>query len=304
MLKQLHWHHMIKALFLLILTPLLAQADQPAVEAKKIELPPMHHLVNIKPPKVMKVSETLPLNDKGEIDCKTCHGIKDIEKTEIDKVDKKADDFHRGGPYKKLTDFCYLCHEKKDYQRPNIHNLLDDKGKYDKKDCEYCHKKVPDPGKEIKRTDLEFRLPAEKLCWGCHLKVPHFNALNHQVEADKEMRERIEVSETKHKIILPLTSDNKVMCVTCHSSHEAGLIARDKPAGRQVADVEVEKGVSYKDHPWNKVFSSDKEVRLKEMAEQDGVSHTLKYQRLQNEVLLRLTAKDGTLCLACHEFEK
>jgi len=27
------------------------------------------------------------------------------------------------------------------------------------------------------------------------------------------------------------------------------------------------------------------------------------YQRLKNEVLLRLPAKDGTLCLSCHEFE-
>ena len=304
MMNRLNRRCTISALLLLSLIPLLAVAEQPVVEEKKIELPPMHHLVNIKPSEKMEISDTLPLSDEGKIVCKTCHGIKDIEKIEIDKVDKKADDFHRGGPYKRLSQFCYRCHEKKDYQRPNIHNLLDDKGKYDKKDCEYCHKKVPDPEKEIKRADLEFRLPPEKLCWGCHLKVPHFNALNHQVEADEEMRKRIEKSEKKHKIILPLTSDNKVMCVTCHSPHEAGLIAKDKPAGRQVADTEVEKGVRYEDHVWNKVFMADKEKRLKKLAKQSDEMHELKYQRLQNEVLLRLSAKDGTLCLACHEFEK
>ena len=304
MMSRLHRCYTIRVLFLLGLMPLMALAEQPVVKEKKIELPPMHHLVNIKPPKAMKISDKLPLNDKGEIDCKTCHGIKDIEKTAIDKVDKKADDFHRGGPYKKLTEFCYLCHEKKDYQRANIHNLLDDKNEYDKKDCEYCHKKVPDPEKEIKRADLEFRLPPQKLCWGCHLKTPHFNALNHQAEADKEMRQRIKKSEKKHKIILPLDADNKVMCATCHPAHEPGVIAKDKPAGRQVADVEVEKGVSYKDHSWNTVFLADKKSRLKKLAEQSGKSHSLKYQRLQDEVLLRLSAKDGTLCLACHEFEK
>lgn len=286
-------------LFLISLLPL-----QLIAEEKKIELPPMHHLVNIKPSKAMKVSDELPLSDEGKIVCKTCHGIKDIDKTEIDKVDKEADDFHRGGPYKKLSQFCYLCHEKKDYQRPNIHKLLDDKGNYDEKDCEYCHKEAPDPEKEIKREDLEFRLPPEKLCWGCHSKVPHFNVLNHQTEPDKEMRQRIKKSEDKHKIILPLDDDNKVMCVTCHSSHESGVIEKDKPAGRQVADVDVEKGVSYKDHPWNQVFIADKTLRLKKLADQGEGMHTLQYQRLQDEVLLRLSAKDGTLCLACHEFER
>ena len=304
MLKQSYRCGSGLVLFLLSLMPFMSLAEEVVVEEKKIELPPMHHLVNIKPPKAMKVSDKLPLNDEGEIDCKTCHGVKNIEKTAIDKVDRKADNFHRGGPYKKLTEFCYLCHEKKDYQRPNIHKLLDDKGKYDKKDCEYCHKKVPDPKKEIKRDELEFRLPPQKLCWGCHLKAPHFNALNHQAEPDKEMRQRIEKSENKHKVILPLDSENKVMCVTCHSPHEPGVIAKDKPAGRQVADVEVEKGVSYKDHSWNKVFVADKELRLRKLAEQSGNVHSLKYQRLQDEVLLRLSAKDGTLCLACHEFER
>jgi len=291
-------------LFLIGLLPLQVMAEDATVGDKKIELPAMHHLVDIKPPEKMKVSDKLPLSNEGKIVCKTCHGIKDIDKTEIDKVDKKADDFHRGGPYKKLSDFCYLCHEKKDYKRSNIHDLLDDKGEYDEKDCEYCHKKALDPEKEIKRADLEFRLPPEKLCWGCHLDAPHFNALNHQAEPDKEMLKRIEASEKKHKIILPLDSKNKVMCVTCHSPHEIGVIAKDKPAGRQIADVEVDKGVSYKDHSWNKVFVVDKESRLRKLAEQDGGVHTLTYQRLENEVLLRLSAKDGTLCLACHEFER
>lgn len=304
MLKQSCSYGSGLTLLLLSLMSLMSSAGEVIAQEKKIELPPMHHLVNVKPPKDMKVPDKLPLDDEGKIDCKTCHGIKDIDKTAIDKVDREADDFHRGGPYKKLTDFCYLCHDKKDYQRPNIHNLLDDKGKYDKKDCEYCHRKVPDPKKEIKCDELELRLPPEKLCWGCHLKAPHFNALIHQAEPDKEMRQRIEKSENKYKVILPLDGDDKIMCVTCHSPHEQGLIEKDKPAGRQVADVDVEKGVSYKAHPWNKVFVADKEIRLRKLAEQSGKVHSLRYQRLQDEVLLRLSAKDGTLCLACHEFER
>ena len=224
-------------IILLFLSCSLSAADS---LKKKIELPSMHHLVKIKPPQDMKIPKAFPLNDKGAIDCKTCHGIKNIEKTPIDKVDKKAKNFHRGGPYEQLSEFCHNCHEKKDYKRPNIHNLLDDKGKYDEAKCEYCHKKAPDLKKDIKRDDLEFRLSPQKLCWGCHLKTPHLNALNHLVKPDKKMRKHMLKAEKKLNVILPLDKEGKIMCATCHAPHESGLIDKKKPAGKQVADTDLE----------------------------------------------------------------
>ncbi len=280
---------------LLLLLPLVALAQE------EIELPPMHHVVKVTMPKSMQLPDDFPLNDQNQIDCETCHGIKDIENTPVEKVDKSADNFHRGGPYQKLSNFCFRCHEEKAYQRRNIHKLLDDNGKYEEKDCEYCHKKAPDPTREIVRQDLEFRLPPQKLCFGCHLKTPHLNALTHQVKPDKPMLKRIQQSEQDLGVILPLDSDGKIMCATCHATHESGLIDPETPAGKQVVDATLEEGVSYLEHPWNAVFMEDKKERLEQLVQETGKTFQLSYQRLENEVLLRLSAKDGSLCQACHE---
>lgn len=285
--------------FILLILPAITSAEE-----NKYELPPLHHIVKVKPPSDMKVAKDFPLNKKGEIDCQTCHGIKDIENIPFDDVDKKADNFHRGGPYKQLTDFCYNCHEKQDYQRPNIHKLLDDNGEYDEKACEYCHKKAPDPKKDIVREKLEFRLPPQKLCIGCHLKTPHLNALLHQVKPDKTMFKRIKNSEQKLEVILPLDREGKLMCATCHTPHPPGLISETKPAGKQVTDADLDDGIRYEDHAWNKVYMADKKDRLAQLAQANGKNYSLSYQRLKHEVLLRLPAKDGSLCQACHQFER
>ena len=273
-------------------------------EEQQIEMPPLHHVVKVKPPESMNTPKEFPLNSDGEIDCKTCHGIKNISKIPIKQIDKKADDFHRGGPYKELTDFCQNCHKKKGYERPNIHKLLDVKGEFDKKDCEYCHKKAPDLKQEIKRKKLAFRLPPQKICFGCHLKTPHLNAFNHLVKPDEKMRQRIRAAEKTLKIILPLDDAGNVMCATCHATHQPGLIDRKKPAGRQVADTDLDTGVTYIEHPWNKVFQLDKKRRLEKLAKESGGAEALGYQRIKAEVLLRASAKDGTLCQACHEFDR
>ncbi|MCK4710490.1 MAG: hypothetical protein KAU21_17885, partial [Gammaproteobacteria bacterium] len=151
------------------------------------KLPPLHHVVDADVPASMKIPDEFPLNKKGQIDCATCHGIKDIEEIPIDEVDKNAVDFFRQGPYPQLTDLCYQCHERKQFQRDNIHKLLDKQGELKKDQCKFCHVEVPDPEKEYKREQLEFRLAPQKLCLGCHLKTPHINAANHLLEVDDEM---------------------------------------------------------------------------------------------------------------------
>jgi len=275
-----------------------------AESIKKLELPPLHHVVRLKPSKAIKVPDEFPLNDKGQIDCDTCHGIEDIEDIPFDEVDKEDPKFFRNGPYLVLTDFCYSCHDKEPYERLNIHKQRLDDGSLDEKNCEYCHTEPPDPEKEIRRDELEFRLPPQMLCVGCHLKTPHLNAFNHLVEPDEEKLEQIKEAEKMHQIILPLDDEGKIMCATCHSPHEPGVIPKDKPAGRQVADASVEDGVSYVDHEWNDVFSEDKQERLDELNKHEKEPTQLSYQRIESEVLLRLPAKDGTLCLACHSFEE
>ncbi|MCK4708356.1 MAG: hypothetical protein KAU21_07050, partial [Gammaproteobacteria bacterium] len=75
-------------------------------------------------------------------------------------------------------------------------------------------------------------------------------------------------------------------------------------AAKQVQDRDVEQGVGYEDHPWNSVVIEDKKSRLEQLAKDSGSHFKIAYQRLRYEVLLRLPAKDGTLCLACHKFDQ
>ncbi len=269
------------------------------------QLPPLHHPVEVEIPDGMEIPDTFPLSADGRLDCKTCHGIEGIGELPFDELDREAPDFHRGGPYRRLTDFCYRCHDRREYSRSNIHKLLDERGEYDEEACRQCHLEVPDPGEEnIVRSELKFRLPPQRLCYGCHLRAPHLNALDHQVKPDEEMRERIGRAERGLGVILPLDGDGKIMCATCHTAHQRGLIDPQWPAGRQVADTDLDEGVTYREHVWNRVFQADKRERLEVLAGEEGAAPVLSYRRIEKEVLIRLPAKDGTLCLVCHEFER
>ena len=276
-----------------------------AADAKEAqEMPAMHHLFDVESSEEISIPDTFPLNKSKQIDCQTCHGIKDMEDQDFKKIDKQDDDFFREGPYETMTDFCYRCHDTKQYQRDNIHKMLGEDGKIIKNTCLYCHEEALDPEEDNKPDELKLRLPPQNICYGCHLYTPHFNALSHQKKPDEDMSKRISRYEQEHKIIFPLSDDGKVMCITCHSSHQIDVISRQKPAGKQVVNKDLDKGVTYSKHPWNKVFIEDKKNRLDKLNQDKDKNHALIYQRIEKEILLRLPAKDGELCLVCHKFEK
>ncbi|MBE9503157.1 MAG: hypothetical protein IME96_03175 [Proteobacteria bacterium] len=262
------------------------------------------HPVDIEVPQSMKLPEGFIAGAGNRLTCKTCHPAEGLKDIPLDEINRDAGDFLRGGPYHRLTDFCYRCHKKEGYGRKNIHKMLDGKGKLIKDNCLYCHETAPDPEKVKNMSEVKFKLPPEKLCIGCHLKTPHFNALNHLKKPSKEMKKVMESSQKDLPVLLPLDSEGRVMCVTCHSPHEKGVIDPDKPAGKQVADADVEKGIEYADSSWNEVFAADKEKRLNDLTEKSGKTFKVKYMEIKKELLLRLPAKDGTLCLACHRFKK
>lgn len=262
------------------------------------------HPVDIKVPNGMTPPEDFPLGPGRTLICETCHAIKGLKETPYKEIDRDAPGFLRGGSYTDLADFCFRCHEKTDYKRQSIHRMLDEKGRLIKEGCLYCHMEVPDPEVVRDTGDVKFRLPPEELCIGCHLKTPHLNALNHLKEPEKEMKMVIKRSEQKFGIILPLDSKGRIMCATCHSPHERGVIRTDIPAGRQVADTDLEEGISYVESRWNEVFTADKQKRLRELSKITGRDLDLKYMKIKKEVLLRLPAKDGTLCRACHRFRR
>ncbi len=271
---------------------------------KEQQMPAMHHLFDVKPSADISIPDSFPLNKNKQIDCQTCHGIKDMKDQDFKKVDKSDKDFLREGPYEVLTDFCYRCHETKLYQRDNIHKMLDSEGKIIEHNCLYCHQEALDPEQDIKPEERGLRLPPQNICYGCHLYTPHFNALIHQQKPDEDMKKRINKYEQQHKINLPLSDEGKIMCTTCHSPHQIDVISQHKAAGKQVENHDIDKGIVYLEHEWNKVFIADKKDRLNKLNQKLNKNHVLNYQRIEKEILLRLPAKDGTLCLVCHEFKR
>ena len=274
---------------------------------KKREMPDYHHIVDVKLLDFMKPPKRFQLDEKGKLQCATCHGLENIMEIPDDKINTRAKNFLHGGRYKRLSKFCYNCHEKEVNTREtttrNIHVMLDDQGDVIEEKCKYCHEEVQARDKAKGITELKLRLPAEKLCYGCHLKTPHLNSIDHLVELKDKKLAQWKLTQKEKNIHMPLTETGKVMCVTCHTPHEKGVLAPDLPAAKQVEEVKLTKGITYVDHPWSKVYSEDKKARLALLNKNNEMPVTLEYRRLQSEVLLRLPAKNGELCLSCHTFE-
>lgn len=295
----------MKLFIISCLTLFYAVVAMAAEQKKEIELPPFHHVVGVKPSNERQLDKKFKLGDDGELVCTTCHGLNDMDKTPIDEVDTEDPEFLREGPYKPLTGFCYQCHDKKANTRDNIHLMLDEKGDIKEEQCKYCHEDVPDREKDLKIDELKLRLPMESICFGCHLKDPHFNSIEHQVEPSREaMLKHLKKMRKELNIFIPLSDKNEVMCVSCHTPHQRGVIDVNKPAGKQVENPDPKLRVSYEKHPWNAVFTADKDLRLQEFNKNSNSQEHLSYQRIKQESLLRLPAKDGQLCLACHTFER
>ncbi len=265
-----------------------------------------HHVIGIEPSKDISIPNEWPLNAK-KLDCVSCHTNKDISNIQQEQIDTDKGDFLRGGPYPNLQTFCQNCHKNDDYQARNIHLMLDRNGEIKKQNCLYCHDKLPERDDE-KRSELpekeqaKLRIPKETICFGCHLKTPHLNALEHQVKVDEKMLEHIKESQQSKQITLPLGDKNEVLCISCHSPHQRGVLAVESPLGKQVNNTDLTRGVHYQDHPWNDIVQRDKRDRLNKVAPE--LAQDFKYQQIKHEVLLRLPAKNGELCLACHTFSR
>lgn len=279
-----------------------------AVFAKKQPLPPLHHPVGIKLPADMDLPDSFPLGKQKELVCETCHGIKNIEQISLQKVNTKASNFLRNGPYPSLLDFCSNCHQstlkQKNMQRYNIHQMLDKQGNIIEKNCTYCHATVPDPAKVKDWQTLRFRLPPEKLCLGCHLKTTHLNSVQHQVKPSNKVLQQLQKTEKQKNIILPLDKQGRMMCVTCHSPHQHGVIEASRAGGKQVAQNSVADGIQYgRANRWSRVFNEDKKQRLAILQRLNKEIKLPEYRPIEKEILLRLPAKDGQLCGACHKFD-
>lgn len=267
-------------------------------------LPDLHHAVDVKLLDTMQPPEAFKLKDHT-IACDTCHGLKDMADIPYDKVDKKSADFLNGGPYPDIQSFCFNCHDKKASERENIHILLDETKAIKKKNCLFCHQEIHEKRDQKRdKSELKLRLPPEKLCLGCHLKSPHLNAIEHQDAKPKpEMKKYMDKQAQDKNIFLPLAENGHVTCISCHSPHQKGVLESENIAGNQI-EGDIKKGITYKAHSWDQVFKNDKQDRLMlwELTHHERIN--IGYERIEQEVLLRLPAKDGSLCLTCHQFDR
>ncbi|MFK5986696.1 MAG: hypothetical protein QM479_14910 [Pseudomonadota bacterium] len=317
----------MKLFYWFFLLFLIACADVFAVQ----KLPVFHHRSGVLVPDTLLTPAALffetTLSGQKKIVCKSCHGIEKIEQQDFKTIDKTAADFFSGGPYKKLTDFCYLCHKKKENTRDNIHVLLDQQHKKIESKCLYCHSEVLKTDKLNKKNNvsqnqkhskqhLKLRLPIAKMCYGCHLQTPHLNILEHQVIVAEKMLLYMQKQNLRYGIKMPLGKNNRVICVSCHEPHQQGVlhtgltqeIQQQELDSSFLVSADLQQGVEYEKHPWGKTYVMDKKLRLEKLKQ--GLEKKLLeksdlfYQRIKNEVLLRLPAKNGLLCLNCHDFSQ
>jgi hypothetical protein len=197
-----------------------------------LEIPGSYiHPVDLQPSdaKRVKIPDDLPLQG-GKLTCLTCHDI--YHQCQERVVDKYS---LRGAPYTRRSDFCFKCHDEKEYMMLDPHKQLDPDGEVIVEKCLYCHEEKPDE-KQANYEDLKFIGHIEILCQRCHvIRGNHAGNFDHMVKPSPEGLRKMKEMEEKFDIVLPLDADGKMTCITCHNPHERGVIPPDR-AGAKGAD--------------------------------------------------------------------
>jgi hypothetical protein len=175
----------------------------------------------------LPVPADFPLRD-GKFTCETCHDMyRQCVKRLFDRYTL------RGAPYPRKTDFCYRCHDKTKYRELNAHHQIEADGALDIKMCLYCHKKKPNEATATYK-EVTFIGNMSALCRRCHpIEGNHPDNFDHMAAPPSaKMLKRMRAMEAKYGIILPLTREGKMTCITCHNPHQKGVIAADKPSAK------------------------------------------------------------------------
>jgi hypothetical protein len=185
------------------------------------------HPLDINPNKVErgKIPAEFPF-ENAKFTCNTCHDI--YRQCQKSLFDRKS---LRGIPYPQKTDFCYKCHDRKNYEKLNAHHQIRSDGNLDKKMCLYCHKEKPDE-RTATYKEVTFIGDIKILCRRCHqIEGNHAGNFDHMAaKPSAKGIKRMDALIEKYNIILPLAKDGKMTCITCHNPHAKGVIAADKPS--------------------------------------------------------------------------
>lgn len=165
-----------------------------------------------------------PLDADGKLSCSTCH-----DHVCRGKSDPANPAFLRGGPYGSTADFCYKCHPRAGLGGLNPHDQVDPKGNVVESVCTFCHK-TPPSGDAYDPDELLYVRSSVELCTRCHDQGPH-PSVNHLVEMSEKKQGKLRDYEQRHKVILPLDPQGRIVCATCHNPHDKGVLHGEAALG-------------------------------------------------------------------------
>ncbi|MCF7975890.1 MAG: hypothetical protein K9N55_18885 [Phycisphaerae bacterium] len=185
-----------------------------------------------------------PLKE-GHMTCLTCHDMARACQGEA-----AAPAYLRGQVGRHRVEFCARCHDTEQAKRFNVHDQKE-ADSFKTETCLWCHVGPWDsetPGYENPVYPL--RPYGSGLCENCHAVAsdhpsggPHMNALPSEemmwYMAANELRERMRLpfkdllsfvkAAKRSPRALPLNSQSRITCYTCHNPHETGVIRASSP---------------------------------------------------------------------------
>ena len=164
------------------------------------------------PPEEVLVPPDWPL-EGGMVVCSTCHAEPSCDDSRGRQIP-----YYRGSYKGNARGFCFLCHDRKKYQRVEPHHPEGEQT------CVACHVSIPPEGAEPSSSFL--RAAPMEVCSECHGQGVHVGARTHMgQQLDDEVCEQLPAN-------LPLASERRVACWTCHDVHQHAATEKDQKPHR------------------------------------------------------------------------
>ena len=250
----------------------------------------------------VKIPAAFPLDGAGRTTCLTCHDHLPL----CQNPGREAKgaflrpvvlELEPTGGAESLS-FCYACHLEDEVAAYNPHERqVTAAGEIEERRCLFCHRERLDPQVESERGDYRLRKEISVICIGCHLLTPHAGAAEHLEEPSEAVLATLREAEERLKVVLPLDEKERVNCATCHNPHQEGVFPVGSPAGALYTEAEIPPEVVAKYRNWARPGEGRKSFRL---GLPDFQAALRSVEDLKPERNMRLSARDGSLCAACH----